>query len=245
MDQKTILQNAIDKVWTSVLNPSSLGVPESDTYSACFWDLWGSVLPAHLLAERLNRDLPKLDITGIDQIHFSAQTVMANPSMLTQYEHVVRKLRENGSLTLPARRKTINLSPPSWSPLSPSQPASQALSWKHSIRRLRNHESRASMRGLGSKASGWMKHRVSLSWDGSLARKQRDVQVRDLAVRESRDLGSLGGYIGGMDITEEMEGYELCGAEEQGAMRGTIFERPEEVSPVSPRSRTHGIGILP
>lgn len=251
MDQKLVLQNAIDKVWTNVLNPSTLGVPESDTYSACFWDLWGSLLPAHFLAEHLNRELPKLDITGIDQIHFSPQTVMANPNMLTQYEHIVRKLRENGSLTLPARRKTINLSPPSWSPKSPTLPTSQSLTWRNSIRRLRGHESRASMRELGSKASGWMKHRVSSSWDGSLSsRKQsgvaRDVQVRDLAVRESRDLGSLGGYIGGMDITEEAEGYELLSPSEEqsGGMRGTIFESPDEVSPVSTRSRAHGIGIL-
>lgn len=197
-DQRIALQTLITTAWTEILNPLPLGVPESQIHRASFYDLWGSLLPAHFFAEYFNRELCNLRIPGVDAIWVSREDIVQNPSMMAQFELIVRKLRDVGGITAPtpssSRRKTMSfrssspsipLTEVSWSPdtsgtitgLGDSSgcsggngSSSQPLKWKNSIRRIRASDSRGSMRSLSFRAAGgWMKHRVSSSWDGSNA----------------------------------------------------------------------------
>lgn len=234
-NHRIILQTFINKAWTDILSPRSQST-DSDLHQSSFWDLWGTLLPAHLLASHFTATLPTLPINGLNKLTISPEDIIAHPTMLTQFELIVRRLRQDGSLSLPARRKTMSFShgPLIWSPKLTSSP-SPTLNWKNSIRKLRGTDSRSSMRELGSRASGWMKHRVSASWDSSLSRRETSPRVdettREIAVRESRDLGSLGGVVGGLCIREERE----AGLVSPGGIRGTLFLGSPERSPAGSR----------
>ncbi|KAK2052305.1 AMP-binding enzyme [Colletotrichum caudatum] len=109
---RTAIQAAISRVWTKILDPRSLGVPEAQLHNAAFYDLWGSMIAASLLAEALTQELPKLSIPGSHSLAISMEEVMAHPTMAEQYELAARKMRD-------AKRRTIIevLSPkshPSW-----------------------------------------------------------------------------------------------------------------------------------
>ncbi|KAK2001708.1 AMP-binding enzyme [Colletotrichum falcatum] len=109
---RAAVQAAISKVWTEVLDPRSLGVPEARLHNAAFYDLWGSMVSASLLAEALTRELPGLGVPGSHGLSVSMEEVMAHPTMAEQLELAARKMRD-------ARRRTIIevLSPkshPSW-----------------------------------------------------------------------------------------------------------------------------------
>ncbi|GKT49724.1 nonribosomal peptide synthase atnA [Colletotrichum spaethianum] len=109
---RTAVQAAISKVWTKVLDPLSLGVPETQLHNAAFYDLWGSMMPASQLAELLTQELPKLGIPGSHNLTISMEEIMAHPTPGEQFELAARKMRD-------AKRRTIIevLSPkshPSW-----------------------------------------------------------------------------------------------------------------------------------
>ncbi|EFQ33081.1 AMP-binding enzyme [Colletotrichum graminicola M1.001] len=109
---RTAIQEAISRVWTKVLNPRSLGVPKAQLHNAAFYDLWGSMISASLLAEALTQQLPKLGIPGSHSLTVSMEEIMAHPTMAEQCELVARKMRD-------AKRRTFIevLSPkshPSW-----------------------------------------------------------------------------------------------------------------------------------
>ncbi|KAK2041016.1 AMP-binding enzyme [Colletotrichum somersetense] len=109
---RTAIQAAISKVWTKILDPRSLGVPEAQLHNAAFYDLWGSMIAASLLAEALTQELPQLSIPGSHSLAISMEEVMAHPTMAEQFELAARKMRD-------AKRRTIIevLSPkshPSW-----------------------------------------------------------------------------------------------------------------------------------
>ncbi|CAM1500424.1 Fc.00g095860.m01.CDS01 [Cosmosporella sp. VM-42] len=283
------LQTLITKAWTETLHPPEQGVPEAGMHQVCFYNLGGSLLSAHFLAEYLNQELPSLSINGLDKVHITPEVIIDNPSMLTQFEFIVRKLRSDGSLSLPTRRRTMNFrsdrsenlghSATAWSP-KPASPSNQPLNWKSSIRRLQDHKSR-SVRGLGSRAAGWMKNRANASLDSPVSRsvsvirgnpiqdsprrespfregplrgspfqdgpiRESPVQgsplrqspSRENTVQESHDLGSLGGFIGGMGVEaileEEMSPLSPGGSDRRG-MRGTLFGSQFELSPVGSR----------
>ncbi|CAI0642378.1 unnamed protein product [Colletotrichum noveboracense] len=100
-DHRASIQKKISKVWTEILNPRSLGVPESQLPNAAFYDLWGSMMPAAQLSQALTQELPKLGIPGSHNLHISMEEIMAHPTMAEQFELVARKLRD-------AKRRTIS-----------------------------------------------------------------------------------------------------------------------------------------
>ncbi|KAK0377261.1 AMP-binding enzyme [Colletotrichum limetticola] len=112
-DHRKAVQLSISKIWTKVLDPRSLGVPETQLPNAAFYDLWGSMMPASQLAESLTQELPKSGLPGTHNLSISMEEIMAHPTMAEQFELVARKMRD-------AKRRTIAdvLSPkshPAWS----------------------------------------------------------------------------------------------------------------------------------
>ncbi|KAF7558435.1 hypothetical protein G7046_g5711 [Stylonectria norvegica] len=150
-DQRVALQTLITKAWSKILDPSVSRVSDTEAHQTCFYDLWGSLLPAHSFAHYLNQELPRLNIKGLDKIHLTAEDIVDNPTMLAQFELIISKLRQDGMLSLPSRRKTMSFKPDSlghastpWTP-KPSSPSSQPATWKSSLRKLRGHERGASV----------------------------------------------------------------------------------------------------
>jgi non-ribosomal peptide synthetase component F len=119
-EQQTAILTLISNAWTQILDPRSLGVPEAQLNYAAFYDLWGSLLTAAQLAEYLNRELPTLNIPGLENISIAMEEIIEHPTILRQFELVARKLRD----TEEPRRKTA-----AFSPRSPT-------AWGRSIRRL-------------------------------------------------------------------------------------------------------------
>ncbi|SPO05357.1 related to peptide synthetase [Cephalotrichum gorgonifer] len=80
-------QELIAKAWDDLLDPRAHGVPEEHVPTASFYDLWGSLIPGHLLASRLTASL------SAHEISVSTEEVIDNASQLKQLELVSRKLR--------------------------------------------------------------------------------------------------------------------------------------------------------
>jgi len=89
------LQTMIARVWTSILNPRTLGVPEQQVPNAAFFDLWGSLIPAAQLTAQLNRELPKTGLPGMKcgTIKLTMEEIVDNPTMLKQYELLAQKIK--------------------------------------------------------------------------------------------------------------------------------------------------------
>jgi acyl-CoA synthetase (AMP-forming)/AMP-acid ligase II len=93
-DQIKAVQTVISDTWTSILNPSALGVPEDQIHNAAFFDLWGSLVPASQMMQRLNIELPKLHLSGVDvNLQVTMEEIVENPTMLQQFELVASKLK--------------------------------------------------------------------------------------------------------------------------------------------------------
>jgi acyl-CoA synthetase (AMP-forming)/AMP-acid ligase II len=93
-DQIKAVQTVISETWASILNPSALGVPESQIHNAAFFDLWGSLIPASQMMQQLNLELPKLNIPGAEtNLQVTMEEIVDNPTMLKQFELVASKLR--------------------------------------------------------------------------------------------------------------------------------------------------------
>ncbi|KAL2752421.1 hypothetical protein ACRALDRAFT_2140574, partial [Sodiomyces alcalophilus JCM 7366] len=86
------IQSLIAAAWTHVLDPRSLGVPESQLHNAAFYDLWGSMIPASQLAQYMNRELPKTGVAGLEEVTISMEDVVAHPTMMSQLELIARKV---------------------------------------------------------------------------------------------------------------------------------------------------------
>ena len=113
-DQRAIMQPVITRVWSGVLDPSVLGVPDAQTHKAAFYDLWGSLLTAHYIAQALNRQIQdpmlqvQLKIPGatMEQIRLTAGDIVTAPTMQSQFELLSRRLREAGYIPpSPTRKK--------------------------------------------------------------------------------------------------------------------------------------------
>ncbi|KAF3355039.1 hypothetical protein VDGD_10211 [Verticillium dahliae] len=89
------IQSVVATAWTKILDPRSLGVPEKQLHNAAFYDLWGSLIPASQLAEYLTRELPHIGIAGLDDVQINMEEIIANPTMMAQFELVARKIRDS------------------------------------------------------------------------------------------------------------------------------------------------------
>ncbi|KAK4249149.1 non-ribosomal peptide synthetase [Corynascus novoguineensis] len=93
-EQAEAIQTVIRDTWTSILNPSALGVPESQIHNAAFFDLWGSLIPASQIMEQLNAELPKAQLPGADvNLQVTMEEIVENPTMLRQFELIALKLK--------------------------------------------------------------------------------------------------------------------------------------------------------
>ncbi|ROT38291.1 hypothetical protein SODALDRAFT_185845 [Sodiomyces alkalinus F11] len=86
------IQALIAAAWTQVLDPRSLGVPESQLHNAAFYDLWGSMIPASQLAQYMNRELPNTGVPGLEEVTVTMEEVVAHPTMMAQLELMARKM---------------------------------------------------------------------------------------------------------------------------------------------------------
>ncbi|KAL1848678.1 NRPS protein [Diaporthe australafricana] len=99
-EQTATIQSIIEDAWRSTLDPRTLGVPEEHVTSAAFYDLWGSLVPAAQLADFLTETIPERlvgDLTtnvfgsSLDGFRITMQEIVNHPTMLGQFELVVRK----------------------------------------------------------------------------------------------------------------------------------------------------------
>lgn len=81
------VQEIIAKAWDDLLDPRLHGVPENHIHAASFYDLWGSLIPGHMLAARLTSDLASHEIS------ISMEEIVDNPTQRKQEELVSRKIR--------------------------------------------------------------------------------------------------------------------------------------------------------
>lgn len=99
-EQITTIQSTIEDAWRSTLDPRTLGVPEEHVTTAAFYDLWGSLIPAAQLAEYLTDEIPmrlvaelatNLFAGNLDGFRITMDEIVENPTMLSQFELIVRK----------------------------------------------------------------------------------------------------------------------------------------------------------
>ena len=82
-----LVQKIIAKAWDNLLDPRAHGVPEEQVPLASFYDLWGSLIPGHMLAERLTGDLAPHDVV------VSMEEIIDCPTQREQVELVTRKMK--------------------------------------------------------------------------------------------------------------------------------------------------------
>jgi non-ribosomal peptide synthetase component F len=230
-EQKAAARGVINAGWSEILNPIPLGVPQTHTHRANFYDLWGSLLTAYFFAEHLNRELPKLKVLGLEKTKITIEEIIEHPNMATQCDLIAKKMHDVGSLPTPASRRKANTGSGIWT--SSGSP----LTWRRSFRnKLRNQESRASMRDLGSKAGDWMRHRVNMNRDGASTpiqdpiyeESRRDSEERPQLQPKKSNESTMSHLPPQLPALEVMEPVEIGPSE-----RNTDFD---EVSPLSPMS---------
>ncbi|KAF4463455.1 non-ribosomal peptide synthetase [Fusarium albosuccineum] len=176
--QKKDLEFVIANAWDEVIKPSTSNISEDKHHTTPFYSITKSLLPAHTLTSKLNQGLEGLEIRGLEAIHLKVEDVLAHPSMQAQLELIARLLRIAGTLALPVLRKGPSVKSESgftWRPRTRSGPKPEklklkpehaaklerpekperSLTWRNSILL----KPRSSMRELGVKAGGWMKHK--------------------------------------------------------------------------------------
>ncbi|KAK3299574.1 uncharacterized protein B0H64DRAFT_355769 [Chaetomium fimeti] len=105
-EQIEAVQMVIRDTWTSILNPSALGVPEAQIHNAAFFDLWGSLIPASQIMRRLNAELPRVNLPGADaNLQIAMEEIVENPTMLKQFELVASKLKPQPGKEAPKGRE--------------------------------------------------------------------------------------------------------------------------------------------
>ncbi|ROW00548.1 hypothetical protein VSDG_03407 [Cytospora chrysosperma] len=100
-DQTTTIQSTIEEAWHNTMDPRILGVPEEHVTSAAFYDLWGSLIPAAQLADFLTKTIPTRLVGDLaahvfcgnfDGFRITMEEIVDHPTMLSQFELVVRKV---------------------------------------------------------------------------------------------------------------------------------------------------------
>ncbi|AEO68475.1 non-ribosomal peptide synthetase [Thermothielavioides terrestris NRRL 8126] len=97
-DQIKAVQKVISDTWSVILNPRALGVPESQTHQADFFDLWGSLIPAYQMMQQLNRELPKANLPGPSaNLQVTMEEIIEHSTMLKQFELIASKFKPQPS----------------------------------------------------------------------------------------------------------------------------------------------------
>ncbi|KAG5981230.1 NRPS protein [Claviceps digitariae] len=196
-EQRSNLQHFLVSTWNEVLRPEAPALPESELISARFYDISGSIIPAYLVAERLNASLRKVEIEGIHTVHVSAFELVTTPTITGQMALIARKMHAAGVLSKPGRKRpvislhagfTINKGSGNNTNNGNGSSNWAILSKTKGLRRFRHSGSHASMRDLSNKAGDWVKSRVNLSREkspsiaGSMVRQDAtgwEVLIRD------------------------------------------------------------------
>lgn len=99
-EQMTTIQATIEDAWRSTLDPRTLGVPEEHVTSAAFYDLWGSLIPAAQLADYITDAIPSRLVgelstnlfgNNLDGFALTMEEIVDNPTMLDQFQLIIRK----------------------------------------------------------------------------------------------------------------------------------------------------------
>lgn len=110
-EDRASLQSIVASAWTETLPARCLGgIPDDKASTARFYDLWGCLLPASLMAAHLNHSLPQAKIPGLEMIQISAEDVINFSSRTMLLELLARKMRDSALISEPTkRRRTIKL----------------------------------------------------------------------------------------------------------------------------------------
>lgn len=167
-DERQALQSLISAVWSDIIDPKSLGVPEDQVHKANFFDLWGSVLPAQAFADKINAEFVKQPIKGMHKLYVTPAEIIGHPSMAGHYELIVKKMTEEGIISSITRRKPVM----SWAQAPGDRSTTPEGKWddrkgsvrKSALGKLRGLQHSGSVRDLGSKAGDWVRrHRAGKS----------------------------------------------------------------------------------
>ncbi|POR39231.1 Nonribosomal peptide synthetase, partial [Tolypocladium paradoxum] len=200
--QRNALRGCLASAWNEILNPAAVGMREEEIPLSRFYDFSGSLMPAYLFADRINRGLRRLDIGGLDMVHVTPEEMVRNPTLAAQGELIARKMRDLGILTKASRSRTVGHGqsttgrPRATSITATTAAATSASPSKESSWPLVGRP--GSIRELGARASGWMRHRVNLSRDRAPAIQgspQRELVIRSPAggfgrIPEAVELGT-------------------------------------------------------
>ncbi|KAI1476528.1 hypothetical protein F4774DRAFT_392620 [Daldinia eschscholtzii] len=81
------VHDIISSAWDTILEAYTLKVP--DIRSVPFYEIWGSLIPAAELAKYYTDNVPSS--LGVEQISFTAEEIIDNPTMMQQYELIIAK----------------------------------------------------------------------------------------------------------------------------------------------------------
>lgn len=101
------LHTFLTKKWMDVLCPEASGIEGGLVEASRFYDVSGTVLPAHLLAGCINVGLGRLGITGLESIHVTPGEVIAHPTVPAQMAVIARKMHDFDAISRLTRRKTV------------------------------------------------------------------------------------------------------------------------------------------
>ncbi|KAI6778740.1 uncharacterized protein J7T54_000774 [Emericellopsis cladophorae] len=199
-DERQALQSLISAVWSGVVDPKALGVPDDQVHKAKFFDLWGSVLPAQTFADRINAEFAKQPIKGLNKLRVTPAEIIEHPTMAAQYELIVKKMSEAGIVSSITRRKQVmswangsnggvnvasanNHAPPGGrsTPTENKWPSNnQGIARKSTFGRFRGLQHSGSVRDLGSKAGDWVRrHRSSHKSHDSVGSGPKGVMISE------------------------------------------------------------------
>jgi aryl carrier-like protein len=166
-EQRDRLRQFLVSSWTEILGPAAQGIAERDLLQSAFYDISGTLIPAYLFAQRLNKDLRKVEIEGIHTVHMTAVEVITTPTINGQIDLITRKMQSAGVLYKPGRKKQAVSFHAGFTPTKTTSSNWALLKGKGHLRRFRHGGSHGSMKDFSAKAGDWVKSRVNLSKERS------------------------------------------------------------------------------
>ncbi|KAG9251659.1 uncharacterized protein F5Z01DRAFT_727838 [Emericellopsis atlantica] len=233
-DERQALQSLISAVWSGVIDPKALGVPDDQVHKANFFDLWGSVLPAQTFADRINAEFVKQPIKGLNKLRVTPAEIIEHPTMAAQYELIVKKMSDAGIVSSITRRKQVM----SWAngPNGGNKWSSnnQGAARKSTLGRLRGLQHSGSVRDLGSKAGDWVRrHRSSHKSRDSVGSGPKGVMISEPVPTElpPRALELQHEY-------NEQNGGRSTPIQNEGRSSTQMILRSDTLGPLNPQSGT-------
>lgn len=237
-EQTTTIQSTIEEAWRATLDPRTLGVPEEHVTGAAFYDLWGSLMPAAQLASYLSYAIPQrlvgnelgMNLFGgnLEGFRIHMEEIVDNPTMLGQFELVVRKafggegrdreLLRAGSHSLKSRSNSNNSLP-------------------HSVRKSNSltNMTTTDINGMGRKSSATMSS-TNMNGGGAVARAGTIAGIHGPS--------KLGHSRTRSDSTEKSARSTASGASSNGVAGGRqspavgpVFPAHPAVAPLQQRGR--------